>query len=819
MAQASKTISRLAQSDWTSDQERDSLLAELIGKPLSPADSLLLAASGDVEVAAAGQRLFAARANVRAVGDLIRALPEAKPATRERLLQALRNTPGELVKETIEDLLRSREPTERRLGWDAAIELEGPLRLFFLQKAVVAAPPAMRLKALNQILAERKASDFHPLLIKLTRAEDTRLATAALRALADVRGDDVLQLMLGYFAAPEPQTRAIAADYLRREAKAAPELVRQSMLQGLTHRDQQIRQAAGEVLFASGAPEVVVREALKFCSGLLGWLRSRVLSGLADGGQPVLDATMALLDHPDESTRFYALTLADSFDDKTMVEPFCRLLRDPDWWIRVTVCDSLARLGDERAAPRLIEVLGDDEVRWAAIDALGRLGSANAIQPLIDMLKDPRDQVRLEVLNGLAKLPDERLMPIFMHTRDNDSSLAVRRRANDLTEFLVKELGLSAAKAGVLSVEQTFELPLQRMLYEARRTGASDLHLAAGEATLIRMDGTLQSQDGEVLSSKQIKELVLSVMPEDQQAALVKQGELDFVYELEGAGRFRGSAFLERRGWSAAYRVIADTAPTMEALGLPSQLQDIETFHQGIVIFCGPTGSGKSTSLTAAVNHLNDRRALHIITLEDPIEFLHSPKLALINQRELGIHTDSAVTGLRAALREDPDVLVVGELREARSVRLAMEAAETGHLVLTTLHTANVSQAIDRLVTSFSPEEQDHARGALAETLKFVVCQRLLRRAKPPGRLGAFELLKVTPSIGNLIRKGETHQIAGLMQLGSALGNRTLDQALLEHVERRRVTPEEAWHYATKKSIFEPLCDPAWLADMGIQTT
>ena len=255
----------------------------------------------------------------------------------------------------------------------------------------------------------------------------------------------------------------------------------------------------------------------------------------------------------------------------------------------------------------------------------------------------------------------------------------------------------------------------------------------------------------------------------------------------------------------------------MEALGLPPQLRKIDALNQGIVVFCGPTGSGKTTSLTAAVNHLNDRRSVHIITLEDPVEFLHTPKLALINQRELGVHTESAASGLCAALREDPDVLVVGELREARSVRLAMEAAEAGHLVLTTLHTANVSQAIDRLVTSFSPEEQDHARGTLVETLKFVVCQRLLNRAKPPGRIGVFELLKITPSIGRLIRKGETHPIEGLMQLGSELGNRTLDQALLEQVERRRVRPEDAWHYASKKSVFEPLCDPAWLADMGIQ--
>lgn len=809
-------MTRLARSEWQNDQERDALLAELIGKPLTPVDALSLCQSADGEVAAAGRRLFAARANPRAIDGLLRSLQDAEAVPRRRLLDVLRASPGELVKQAIDDLLRSGDPLERRLGWDAAIELEGPLKRFFLQKAVVAAPPAMRLKALAQLLEERTAEEVSALLIKLTQAEDPRLRLAALEALADVRGNEVLQLMLNHFAASETQARAVASAYLRREAKAAPEVVRQEMLRGLTHRDASIRKAAGEILFASGPPEVVVREALIFCGGLLGWLRSRVLSGLAAGGGPVLAATVALLEHPDDSTRFYALTLADSFADREMVEPFCRLLQDPDWWIRVTVCDALARLRDERAVPKLIAVLDDDEVRWAAIDALGRLGSPAAIQPLVELLKDPRDLVRMEVLNGLARMKDERLMPVLTHTRDTDASLVVRRRANEITEALVEELGLDVGPAASLTREQTFELPLQEMLYEARRKGASDLHLATGEPPLLRIDGTLAPQEGDPLTSKQVKELVVSLLPEDQQELMLKRGELDFSYELEGVGRYRGNAFLDRKGWSAAYRVTPETAPTMSSLGLPPQLEDITTFNQGIVVFCGPTGSGKSTSLIAAVNHLNERRSVHIITLEDPIEFVHTTRLALINQRQLGRHTDSAVTGLRAALREDPDVLVVGELREARSIRLAMEAAETGHLVLTTLHSANVTQAIERLVTSFAPEEQDHARSALSETLKFVVCQRLVRKAKPPGRMGVFEVLKITPNIGHLIRKADTHQIAGLMQLGSALGNRTLDQALMRKVERRQVLPEEAWQFANKKALFEPLCDPAWLADMGI---
>jgi twitching motility protein PilT len=807
------------QSAWRDERERDTLLAELIGTPLTAQDALRLARHPDAEVGAAGRRLFAARADAKAVRELIRSLPEAPPADRARLVETLRGTPIELVKAEIDELLRSRDPAVRRLGWDSAVQLDPASRLPYLKKAVLSAPPAMRLKALNLILEEREAAELRTLLIKLVGSIDPRLATRALQALVEVRGNDVLELMLAHFAGTESQARKVASEYLKREAEAAPELVRQAMLQGLTHRDRAVRGAAAEVLFASGAPEVVVGEALQFCSGLLGWLRSRVLEGLADGGEPVLEATFQLLGHPDENTRFHALTLADSFDDQRLVGPFCDLLQDADWWIRVTVCDSLARLGDVAAVPRLIAVLEDDAIRWAALDALGRLGSPEAVQALIGLLQDPREGVRLEVLPALGRLKDKRLLPVLQHTRDTDSNLSVRRRANEIIEDLVAALGLDEAEVGVLRVEQSFELPLEQLLHEAREEGASDLHLFAGEPPRIRVDGELRASGETPVSAAEVKDLIQSLLTDEQCQAMLKQGQLDFSHDIEGEGRYRGNTFLGRRGWNATYRMVPATAPRMSRLGLPKPLYDLDNYSQGIIAFCGPTGSGKSASLAAVVNRINERRSIHVITLEDPIEFVHTSKRALVNQRQVGVHTKDMVRGLRAALREDPDVLVLGELRDPRAIRLSLEAAATGHLVLTTMHTASVTQAIERLVSSFTPEEQDHARSALAETLKFIVCQRLLPKARPPGRVGIFELLKVTPSIGHLIRKSETHQIPGLMQLGVGLGNRTLDQALMEKVESGVIRAEDAWHHAAKREAFEPYCDPAWLEDQGSEAS
>ncbi len=813
---ASSALARLVASEWSSDQERDSLLADLIGKPLQPVEALKLAVHGDDEVARAGQRFFAARANSKAVRGLLERLREARPAIRERLAETLRRTSEELTSSAVDDLLRSNEPEERRLGWDTALMLEDPLRRLYLQKAVVAAPPAMRLKALNELLEIERPAELQTLLLRLCDSEDRRLGARALQALAEVRGQQVLKLMLDRFATGEAQTRAVASDYLKREAAAAPELVRDAMLQGLTHRDRAVRKAASQVLFASGPAEVVVPEALRFCSGLLGWLRTRVLQGLGEGGEPVLRATLELLRHEDPGTRFYALTLAEAFDSQELVAPFCDLLADDDWWIRVTVCDSLAKLGDERAVEPLIAVLGDDEIRWAAIDALGRFGTPASLQALVELLKDPRDEVRLEALQGLGRIQDERLMPVFAHCRNTDSSLTVRRRAGDMISRLISELGLEEDHPDEIQIEQSFDRELDQRLYEARRSTASDVNLAAGEPPLMRLDGQLKAMTDRELSPTEAKELILSILSPEQQTSMQQKGELDFDYEIEGVGRYRGNAFLSRKGWSASFRVIAERPPTMERLGMPEILDDLVNYHQGIVAFCGPTGSGKSSSLAAVVDRINDRKAVHIISMEDPIEIVHRSKLALVNQRQIGVHSRSYSRGLRAALREDPDILVLGELRRADTIRLALEAAETGHLVLTTLHTSTVVQAIDRLITAFSPEEQDHARSALSETLKFVVCQRLLPKAKPPGRVGVFEVLKVTPSIGHLIRKAETHQIPGLMQLGSEIGNQTLDQALLKKVQERAVRPEDAWYLATKRAVFEPLCDPAWLAERGV---
>ena len=327
---------------------------------------------------------------------------------------------------------------------------------------------------------------------------------------------------------------------------------------------------------------------------------------------------------------------------------------------------------------------------------------------------------------------------------------------------------------------------------------------------MVRMNGRLERMEGlTVLTAETTKEAVNSILDERQRAAFAATGELDFCHAIPEVGRYRANAFVQRKGICANFRVIPNVPPTFADLRLPPQLAELLDYHQGMIVISGPAGAGKSTTLAAIVNLINESKADHVITLEDPIEFAHPVKNALINQREVGRHTQSFARALRAALREDPDVIVVGEMRDVETVRLALTAAETGHLVVGTLHTTGAVATIERLIKSFPPDEQPQVRMALSESLKYIVSQQLMPRADGKGRVAIFEVLKGTMSVGNLIRDNKSYQVPSLMQIGKRFGMQTRDGALMELVEAQLIAPETAWARADKPEAFEPLCDPA----------
>ena len=333
---------------------------------------------------------------------------------------------------------------------------------------------------------------------------------------------------------------------------------------------------------------------------------------------------------------------------------------------------------------------------------------------------------------------------------------------------------------------------IDRLLALAVARGASDLHLHAGEPPRLRRQGHLEALAEAPLTAAQIEPLVAELLDPAQRATLTANGQVDFAAALEGHARFRGNAYRQQRGLDVVLRVVSREAPTLAALGLPESLARFTNYPQGLVLVTGPAGCGKSSTLAALLRIINEERREHIITIEDPIEILHPARRCVVNQRQVGRDTGGFARALRAALREDPDVIAIGELRDLETISLALTAAETGHLVLATLHTGSAIRTVDRLVGVFPPAQQSQVRTMLSESLHAVISQRLLARADGTGRVAALEVLIGTRAVANLIRENKTFQLRSLMQTGSAQGMGLLDAALAQLVRQGTVARDEA---------------------------
>ena len=341
---------------------------------------------------------------------------------------------------------------------------------------------------------------------------------------------------------------------------------------------------------------------------------------------------------------------------------------------------------------------------------------------------------------------------------------------------------------------------LESILSQGVASHASDIHLHAGGPLKIRINGEFIVKD-ENIESDSVERMVAASLTPEQREVLGRQGELDFCFDLAGTGRFRANAYRQQRGLDAVFRTIPDKPPTLEELGLPEDLKKYTDYHQGMVLITGPAGCGKSATLAALVNHINENRTEHILTVEDPIEIIHPSKNCLVNQRHAGHHTASFARALRGALREDPDIIVIGELRDLETISLAMTAAETGHFVLATLHTSNAVRTVNRMIGAFPSNEQDQVRAMLSESLRAVLSQRLVPTADGQRRVPALELLVINRAIGNLIRDEKTVQIRSSMQTGKAHGMYLLEQSLNDLVASGTITREIALELAEEEKL------------------
>ncbi len=334
--------------------------------------------------------------------------------------------------------------------------------------------------------------------------------------------------------------------------------------------------------------------------------------------------------------------------------------------------------------------------------------------------------------------------------------------------------------------------------------GASDLHLVAGSQPILRVRGDMERVKYKVLDDDELTQMLYEIAPDDKIKLFEETGDIDFAYEIPGLARYRANFFRQLRGVGAVFRLIPSTILTAEQLGLPPVITQLAMLQKGLVLVTGPTGSGKSTTLAAIVDYANKHRKDHIITVEDPVEFVHLSQGCSVNHREVGRHTRSFAAALRAALREDPDIILVGEMRDLETIQLAIEAAATGHLVFGTLHTQSASKTVDRIIDVFPANQQEQIRSTLSESLKAVVAQTLFKRVDVKGRCAALEILVCTPACANLIRENKTFQIPSVIQTGRKFGMQTLDNTIEDLLKKGWIGPEEAYSKCIDKSKFVP---------------
>lgn len=818
-------LAKLRKRDWKDPNELQEVFTELNGQDIKAGEVVWMLHDSDRNLRYYGSWLI--HQQQRNMGDLHRVvlaeLKDAKSVGRNYLIAALVEQSDPRLFRELDKMLEAKAREARSLAIDILLAHPTERVGKYLLQLLRHEEREYRWRALQKIMAdlpEGKAPDarLRKLFVSMTRDEDERIRIRALQQLAKFPDTDVAEVLIDRLVHDNYGVKNAVIPLIEGLERVPGFNLLDRVLELLSHGDDMVRRTALSLALKQGNPRDILVRILHLQKDLVGWMRDRIIRTVQQSGTDMLPPITQLLRDRDRDTRLRALLFATNLEDKRLLPPVVELLsHERDWWIKMIAMDLLGRLGDESCVPALTACLDDNEVKWSAVEALSRIGGPTAMRTVVTLLRDPLPEVRLQVIAALEAHDDVRALPLLENLMQTDGELEVRERAMEAFKAISanhKRMVDEAELRKKFAYGQVDSL-LDRLLVEVRRSGASDLHIISGWYPEMRVHGELKRIGDTKLRPRDAEKFLMETLTDRQQATFGKERQLDYCYVIPGVGRYRANMLTDRKGVGAVFRTIPNEVPTFGTTRLPSHLRDIANLNQGIVVISGRTGAGKSTTMAALINLINDTRRHHILTVEDPIEFVHSYKNSLVNQREVVKHTETFAAALRAALREDPDVIVIGEMRDPETMALALTAAETGHLVLATMHTTRAITTVDRLIEAFPPREQAQVRNMLSESLKVVINQNLAPNVEGTGRVAYHEILMGTAPVRALIRDGNTQLAHQMMVIGKEMGMQTVDMALRELLDERLIRPETAYLRAEDKASFEQYVSDAFLQGMS----
>jgi twitching motility protein PilT len=640
------------------------------------------------------------------------------------------------------------------------------------------------------------------LLLRKLHAGPTAVRMAVLGAAEAIGNDQVLPLVVEALNFKKIDIRTRAAEVLTSLAFASKVDLARTILWLLRSQDVNVRRMAVDISKKVGDPtgELAPR-LLRHLRDEDWWVRERVMDALvAMAGRQLTRHLVAYLQDASDIVRRYAADALLRLKDPASLGALVRAAQgDTDWWVRERAIEAVGAIGMREAVPYIIDLMNrEPDLRRACIEALQVMRAGDAAPHVATLLPEADADLKLLILAYLSDIDDpgqsEALKPLA-----KDPDHRVRASANSLLVRWNVDLGEATHSQGRGSLGL-----LERLLVSLAEAEGDDLILSSGMRPYIKKLGKVMPLTAHVFSAEEVRSILGPSLTAKQQEDLAVMHDVDFSLDVKSESlRFRANVFHQLPGLSAVFRIIKDKIPVLEELGLPPIAHGFAELKNGLVLVGGPTGSGKSTTLAGIIDHINRTSSRHVITLEDPIEAIHQQKKCLINQRELGTHTHSFENALRATLRQDPDVILVGEMRDLETIRFALTASETGHLVLGTVHTVSVDTSVDRLINVFPGGQQPQVRALLADTLRAVMCQYLLRRKDEQGRVLAIEIMVNNEAIANLIRKGKTFQIPSIIATQREAGMQSMDSDLERLYRAGLVTAEEAYMKAANKKNFE----------------